>query len=117
MSRFVYFDFRGEFPRSISFPGSPVRYRYIVEVSKKDCDGGGRDPAELRRVARSLLHMSLGEEQTKIVDSSPEQSEVEQGHSIELQRGKFTRPLMGRSTELSEGWMCGNKPRAMTCRA
>jgi hypothetical protein len=89
MSRFVYFDFRGEFPRSISFSGPPVRYRYIVEVSKKDCDGGGRDPAELRRVARSLLHMSLGEEKTKIVDSSPEQSEVEQGHFDRITKGEI----------------------------
>jgi hypothetical protein len=80
MSRFVYFDYRGKFPRSTSFPDSPVPYRYLVEVSKKDCDGGDRDPAELRRVARSLLHWSLGEEKTKVVAGSAEQKEVEQGH-------------------------------------
>lgn len=80
MSRFVYFDYRGEFPRSISFPGPPVPYRFLVEVSKKDCDGGDRDPAELKRVARSLLHMSLGEEKTEVIANSPEQLEVNQEH-------------------------------------
>jgi hypothetical protein len=80
MSRFVYFDYRGEFPQSKTFPGPAVPYRYLVEVSKKDCDGEDRDSAELRRVARSLLHMSLGEEKTEVVASSPKQLEVEQAH-------------------------------------
>ncbi|MBV9107499.1 MAG: hypothetical protein JO313_15895 [Verrucomicrobia bacterium] len=80
MSRFVYFDYRGKFPRSTNFPDPPVPYRYLVEVSKRDCDGADRDRAELRRVARSLLHMSLGEEKTRIVAGSVEQKEIEQKH-------------------------------------
>jgi hypothetical protein len=89
MSRFAYFDYRGEYPRSVSFPGPPVPYRYVVEVSKKDCDGGDRDLAELRRVAKSLLHMSLGEERTKVVASSPEQTEVEQRHFDEITKAEI----------------------------
>ena len=89
MSRFVYFDYRGEFPQGVSFTGAPVLYRYLVEVSKKDCDGGDRDLAELRRVAKSLLHMSLGEERTKVVASSPEQTEVEQRHFDEITKAEI----------------------------
>jgi hypothetical protein len=89
MSHFAYFDYRGEFPRSIHSPGPPVPYRYVVEVSKKDCDGGDRDLAELRRVAKSLLHMSLGEERTKVVASSPEQTEVEQRHFDEITKAEI----------------------------
>ena len=89
MSHFVYFDYRGEFPRSVNLPDPPVPYRYLVEVSKKDCDGGKRDSAELRRVARSLLHMSLGEEKTKVVASSPEQREVEQNHFDEVTKAEI----------------------------
>jgi hypothetical protein len=33
--------------------------------------------------------MSLGEEKTKIVDSSPEQSEVEQGHFDRITKGEI----------------------------
>ena len=95
MSRFVYFDYRGEFPQSVSLPGPPVLYRYLVEVSKKDCDGGGRDPAELRRVARSLLHMSLGEDKTVVVASSPEQKEVEQGHFDQITKAQIYSTLDG----------------------
>jgi hypothetical protein len=95
MSRFVYFDYRGEFPRSMSLPGPSVLYRYLVEVSKKDCDGGDRDPAELRRVARSLLHMSLGEEKTEVVASSPEQTEVEQGHFDRITKAQIYSTLDG----------------------
>jgi hypothetical protein len=95
MSRFVYFDYRGEFPQGVSFNGPPVLYRYLVEVSKKDCDGGGRDPAELRRVARSLLHMSLGEEKTVVVASSPEQKEVQQGHFDQITKAQIYSTLDG----------------------
>jgi hypothetical protein len=95
MSRFVYFDYRGEFPQSVSFPGPPVLYRYLVEVSKKDCDGDGRDPVELRRVARSLLHMSLGEDKTVVVASSPEQKEVEQGHFDQITKAQIYSTLDG----------------------
>jgi hypothetical protein len=95
MSRFVYFDYRGEFPQGVSFTGAPVLYRYLVEVSKKDCDGGGRDPAELRRVARSLLHMSLGEEKTVVVASSPEQKEVQQGHFDQITKAQIYSTLDG----------------------
>ena len=89
MSRFVYFDYRGEFPPRLTFPHPSKPYRYIVEVSKKDCDGGDRDLAELRPVARSLLHMSLGEEKTKVVASSPEQTEVEQRHFDEIKKAEI----------------------------
>lgn len=89
MSRFVYFDYRGKFPQSASLPGPPALYRYLVEVSKKDCGGGDRDPAELRRVARSLLHMSLGKEKTEVVVSSPEQTEVEQGHFDKITKAQI----------------------------
>jgi hypothetical protein len=95
MSRFVYFDYRGEFPQGVSFTGAPVLYRYLVEVSKKDCDGGGRDPSELRRVARSLLHMSLGEEKTVVVASSPEQKEVQQGHFDQITKAQIYSTLDG----------------------
>ena len=80
MSRFVYFDYRGEFPPNLTGTVSPVLYRYIVEVSKKDCDGGDRDQKELRRVARSLLNMSLGHQKTEVVVNSPSQTEIEQKH-------------------------------------
>jgi hypothetical protein len=89
MSRFAYFDYRGDFPRSTGFSGPPVLYRYVVEVSKKDCDGGERDPAELKRVARSLLHMCLGEEKTEVVASSPEQTQVEQRHFDEITKAEI----------------------------
>ena len=86
MSRFAYFDYRGEFPRNVSSPGVP--YRYVVEVSKRDCDGGDRDSAELKRVARSLLHTSLGEEKTVVVER-PEQTEVEQRHFDEITKAEI----------------------------
>ena len=89
MSRFVYFDYRGEFPQSITFPKSPVLYRYIVEVSKKDCDGGDRDQKELRRVARSLLHMSLGHQKTEVVVNSPSQTELEQKHFDKITKAQI----------------------------
>jgi hypothetical protein len=87
MSRFAYFDYRGQFPQSISSHGVP--YRYVVEVSKRDCDGGDRDSAELKRVARSLLHTSLGEEKTEVVANSPEQTEVEQRHFDEITKAEI----------------------------
>jgi len=94
-NRFVYFDYRGEFPRNSSSPGPPIPYRYVVEVSKKDCDGLARDAAELRRVARSLLHMSLGEQKTALVASSPEQSELEQAHFDTITKAQIYSTLDG----------------------
>jgi hypothetical protein len=95
ITRFVYFDYRGEFSRNTSSPGPPIPYRYLVEVSKKDCDGEERGAAELRRVARSLLHMSLGEEKTAVVASSPNQVEVEQAHFDTITKAQIYSTLDG----------------------
>jgi hypothetical protein len=103
MSRFVYFDYRGEFPPSITGTVSPVLYRYIVEVSKKDCDGGDRDPEEQRRVARSLLHMSLGHDKTELVVSSPTQAEIEQKHFDTITKAEIYSTWDGRVYRVVRG--------------
>jgi hypothetical protein len=78
MRRFVYFDYRGEFPPSLTFPHPPEPYRYIVEVSKKDCDGRERDLPELRRVAGSILRNGFEYERAQVVANSASQVEIEQ---------------------------------------
>ena len=43
----VYFEYQGKVP--------PNEYHYIVEVSKKGENGGGRSPEQLRIAASSVL--------------------------------------------------------------
>ena len=43
----VYFEYQGKVP--------PNEYHYIVEVSKKDANGGVRSPEQLRIAASSVL--------------------------------------------------------------
>jgi hypothetical protein len=47
----VYFEYQGKVP--------PDEYHYIVEVSKKDANGGGRSPDELRLAASIVLISGL----------------------------------------------------------
>jgi hypothetical protein len=78
MSRFVYFDYRGEFPPRLTFPHPPEPYRYVVQVSKNDCDGGDRDLPEQRRVAGTILRNGLGYQSAQVVANSVELVEIDQ---------------------------------------
>ena len=89
MSRFVYFYYRGDFYHSVAFQGPPIPYRFIVEVCRKDCDGGDRDPLELRRVAISLLRMRIGEERAKVVESLAIRTEIEQERFDEIRKSQI----------------------------
>ena len=86
MSRFVYFHYSGDFYATLRLQGPARPYRYIVEVCKKDCDGGDRDSAELKRVALSLLHMYIGEERAKEVANFGTQVEISQQHFDETRK-------------------------------
>jgi hypothetical protein len=88
MSRFVYFYYSGNFYHSVAFLGPPIPYRFIVEVCRKDCEGGDRDPLELRRVAISLLQMRIGEERAKVVESLATRTEIDHQRFGEIRKSQ-----------------------------
>lgn len=78
MSHFVYFEYRGTFPQTITSPQAPSDYWYVVEASKRDIDGEQRGPEELRGTSRTILHNGLSEGFAEVLMNSQAPREIEQ---------------------------------------